>query len=166
MTSLVFLCITEQRLFFARSGVLVLGLSKAGANEDSVTYTDGAYRNDVALGARIQDLANSTAIRAVFPSTCRIATFEEQAGYLNRDGGWANAGFGLSQLLKEVSSMGGKLLPGKGVTKLVRDAGRTTGVQCTDGTLFDADLVVLATGSWTPSTFPDLNLGPICLATG
>ncbi|ESK93652.1 fructosyl amino acid oxidasesarcosine [Moniliophthora roreri MCA 2997] len=35
-----------------------------------------------------------------------------------------------------------------------------------DGSVFEADLVVIATGSWTPSAFPDLGLGEKCLATG
>lgn len=50
--------------------------------------------------------------------------------------------------------------------ELVKEDGKTTGVNCADGSLFRADLVVIASGSWTPSTFPSLPLFGKCLATG
>jgi sarcosine oxidase/L-pipecolate oxidase len=69
-------------------------------------------------------------------------------------------------LLDEVKALNGKVLPGMNVTRILRKGGQTSGVQCSDGTVFDAALVVLAAGSWTPSAFPELDLGRICLATG
>ena len=43
---------------------------------------------------------------------------------------------------------------------------RTVGVKCADGTQYAADVVVIAAGSWTPSSFPKLDLMGKCLATG
>ena len=123
--------------------------------------------NDRTLGARIEDLKNATAIRAIFPATAKTGSFEGAEGYLNRDGGWAAAAQGVEILLRKVRDEGIPVLPGKAVTELMRDTdGRTVGVKCQDGSVFDADLVVVASGSWTPATFKTLNLHGKCLATG
>ena len=45
--------------------------------------------------------------------------------------------------------------------------GQTKGVVCTDGSTYEAALVVLATGAWTGSTFSaDLDCNTLCTATG
>jgi sarcosine oxidase / L-pipecolate oxidase len=146
-----------------RSGVLVLGSSDT---EEETSYVSESYRNDVALGAVLERLQNGDQIRSVFPPDIRTATFSDRRGYLNRDGGWANAGQGLSMLLSKVIALKGKVLPGKSVHKILRKNGKTTGVQCTDDSVFDAGLIIIATGSWTASTFPELDLAHMCLATG
>jgi sarcosine oxidase/L-pipecolate oxidase len=130
------------------------------------TYVDQSYTNDVALGAVVQRLDNVDAIRSVFPVQIHTASFSGRTGFLNRDGGWANAGQGLSILLSKVAALGGKIFPGKAVKNLIRKEGRTVGVLCEDDDTFEAITVILATGSWTPSAFPQLNLGCACLATG
>lgn len=145
-----------------RSGVLVLGSSDA----EETSYVSESYRNDVALGAVLERLQNDDQIRSVFPPDIRTATFSDRKGYLNRDGGWANAGQGLSMLLSTVIALKGKVLPGKSVRKILRQNGKTTGVQCTDDSVFDAGLVIIATGAWTASIFPELDLAHMCLATG
>jgi len=59
-----------------------------------------------------------------------------------------------------------KIIGGKNATELIRQGQKTTGVRCSDGTVFEADLVVLATGSGTGSSFPNLSIGNIFQATG
>lgn len=140
---------------YHESGVVVLGISKTQA------YADDAYQNDVALGAKVTPLANGEAIRTAFPPQVPTASFEDSSGYLNSDSGWANAGQGITMMISKVISLGGKVVPGKSVEKVLRDdsAGRTIGVQCHDGTVYDASLIIIATGSWTPSAFPDITPG-------
>ncbi|KAF8911466.1 FAD dependent oxidoreductase [Gymnopilus junonius] len=148
---------------YHESGVAVLGTSsdlKAG------TYTDESYKNDIALGASVKLLENSDVIRSIFPPQVRTGAFEQSAGYLNHEGGWANAGQGLAVLIDRVKALNGKIFSGMNVTKVVQEDGKTTGVQCNDGTVFNASLVIVASGSWTPSAFPELDLGRVCLATG
>ncbi|OBZ69672.1 L-pipecolate oxidase [Grifola frondosa] len=130
------------------------------------SYTDQAYVNDIALGARIENLENASAVRSVFPPGVKIGLPEEVTGYLNRDGGWAFAEEGVSRLMSKVLALGGQIIAGKQVVELLRANGSTTGVRCSDGTVFDADLIVLSAGSWTASSFPSLDLGQKCLATG
>ncbi|KAF8891769.1 FAD dependent oxidoreductase [Infundibulicybe gibba] len=149
---------------YHESGVIVLG--SPAASNDHATYVDKSFQNDLTVGATLHHLKDSDAIRAVFPSQISTGSFARRTGYLNLDGGWANASQGLKLMTSKVAGLGGKFVLGKTVTGLIRRNGRTTGVQCSDGIIFDAELVILATGSWTPSAFPELDIQNNCLATG
>lgn len=131
-------------------------------------YGVKAYENDIAAGARVVKLDDGGTISSVLPSIIQIGALDNLSGYLNQDGGWAYASQGVSLMTARVKQMGGKLLTGKAAHKLVRREGdgRTLGVECKDGTKFEADLTVLAAGSWTASSFAELDLGTRCLATG
>jgi sarcosine oxidase / L-pipecolate oxidase len=146
-----------------RSGVLVLGSS---ADASRSAYASSSYENDVAIGSRLHVLKDGEAIRSSFPKGVNVASFEGSFGYLNFDGGWANATQGIRQMTSKVIARGGKVMSGKSVVKLLCHNDRTSGVQFADGTTIHASLVVLATGSWTASYFPDLNFGGKCIATG
>ena len=142
---------------------MVLGFSGTNA------YADEAYKNDVALDAKVRVLPDGDAIRAEFPLDIPTALFDHDAGYLNCEGGWVNAGQGLSLMLSKVVDLGAKVLPGKRVRAVVRGEmdTATRRVECEDGSFYDASLVVIATGSWTSSSFPDLGSLHTCgLATG
>ena len=96
--------------------------------------------------------------------------------YMNYDGGWAHAERGVSRAIDLVLHLGGKVIGGKEVVELLKDGepdGRknsfkpkTCGVRCADGSEFLADIVIIATGAWTASAFPDLPSADKCLATG
>lgn len=145
---------THLQLF--RSGVLVLGVSK---------YTDEAYKNDVRQGLRLKKLEDPSIIRQCFPPDA-VVSLENSWGYLNYDGGWADAGQATSLLTKKVVSLGGKLILGKRATRLVRKDGITQGIECHDGTVIESALIIVAAGPWTPSIFPELKRKSISLATG
>jgi len=141
---------------------LVLGSSE---NKEQ-SYTENSYHNDIAVGSALQKLPDGRAIRGMFPPQIRTAGFNKRAGYINFEGGWANATQALAIMTSNVVSLNGKVMVSKNVTNIIRQHGRTTGVECSDGTLYDASLLVLATGSWTHSAFPELNLSSRCFATG
>jgi glycine/D-amino acid oxidase-like deaminating enzyme len=67
-------------------------------------------------------------------------------------------------MMDKVIALGGRVLAGKDAETLLQHEGKTSGVRCADGTVFRAQVVILATGSWTASSFPDLRLE--CVATG
>ncbi|THH18114.1 hypothetical protein EW146_g2820 [Bondarzewia mesenterica] len=144
---------------YHESGVLVLGSNEA-------PYATDSFANDVELGARITKLDHGKSIRSVIPSKVEVGPLDGLTGYLNRDGGWAYAAQGVSRMMERVRSMGGTVLGGKAAKKLLSTGGRTSGIECADGTIFRADLVILATGSWTASSFVELDLDTSCLATG
>ncbi|KAJ6520741.1 FAD dependent oxidoreductase [Mycena capillaripes] len=146
---------------YHESGVLVLGTPGA------VNYKHKAYLHDLEMGLRVESLDDQSTLREVFPPGVQVGSFWGHAGYLNRDGGWANAGQGVSILMNKVTALNGKIIGGKNAVELLQQGNnlKTTGVRCSDGTVFEAELVILATGSWTGSSFPDLSM-KIFQATG
>jgi len=148
---------------FHRTGVLIMGERRAG-------YTKASYANDLSLGVRLTNLEDEKKRKAVFAVGVELGTAftRDCFAYLNRDGGWVHAEGGTQRALENVRALGGTVIGGKTVKGLVKEngAGRTTGVQCTDDSVYSAELVVLATGSWTPSTFPESIPQSQCLATG
>ncbi|KAI0302378.1 FAD dependent oxidoreductase [Multifurca ochricompacta] len=146
---------------YRESGVLVSGSS------DERPYASKAYINDLTLGVRTVKLDSGDAARAVFPANVKTGiSFERSLGYLNLDSGWALAAQGVEKLMARVITLGGKVVSGMAVVGLMREDGRTSGVRLADGSSISARLVVIASGSWTASTFPELNLGESCLSTG
>jgi sarcosine oxidase / L-pipecolate oxidase len=160
-------CLTPlSKIFFSRSGVLLVTPQEDRYRKEQ-PYTKSAYDNDVALGVRLVAFESGDAMRSsAFPPGVPVAPFTHQAGYLNYEGGWAKAAQGISVMLKKIVALGGVVTSGKTVTKLVRRNGRTSGVKCSDGIIFNADYIILAAGSWTAASFPVLDLGKHCLATG
>jgi sarcosine oxidase/L-pipecolate oxidase len=154
----------------SRCGVLVLG------SADEQLYASKAYTNDVALGVRtVKYDSGSGAVRVprtAFPEGVKTGpAFEDTpaapVAYLNLDSGWAASARGVEILMARVIALGGKVIGGKAVTGLVRESdGRTTGVRLADGSSVRASLVVIASGSWTASTFRELALGERCISTG
>jgi sarcosine oxidase/L-pipecolate oxidase len=139
--------------------------------EGTAGYTTASYANDLALGVRVLILEDGESRRSIFDGVGLGTAFTRRGcfAYLNLDAGWVYAEGGTRRALENVRALGGTVTAGKEVKALVRengDTGRTTGVRCTDGTVYSAALVILATGSWTPSVFPGLISRSQCLATG
>lgn len=149
---------------YYRTGVLIMG-------ERTAEYIRGSYANDLALGVRVVNLEHEASWKSVFDSRVKLGAAFTRGyfAYLNQDAGWVYAEGGTRRALENVRALGGTVTAGKEVKALVRengDTGRTTGVRCTDGSVYSAALVVLATGSWTPSTFPELIPQSQYIATG
>jgi sarcosine oxidase/L-pipecolate oxidase len=126
---------------------------------DDRLYASKGYINDVALGARTIKFGSgpgdSNSMRtAVFPDSVKTGpAFDGAFGYVNLESGWAFATRGIEMLMSRVIGLGGKVMGGKAVTGLIRPDGRTSGVMLADGSSISACLVVIASGSWTASTF-------------
>ncbi|KAJ7502939.1 FAD dependent oxidoreductase [Mycena galericulata] len=145
---------------YHESGVLILGSRDSG-----VDYAHRSYLNDMEMGLRVEPLDSQTALREVFPPGAHVGSFVDRTRYLNRDGGWANAGQGVSVLMRKIVALGGKIIPGKNAAQIIQQGHKTTSVRCSDGTVFHAERFIIATGSWTKSAFPSLS-GNIFQATG
>jgi len=149
---------------FHRTGVFIMGERNAG-------NTEASYANDLSLGVRVTNLEDEKKREGVFPIGVELGTAftRDCFAYLNHDGGWVHAEGGTQRALENVRTLGGTVISGKTVKGLVREngeTGRTTGVRCADDSVYSAKLVVLATGSWTPSAFPESIPQSQCLATG
>jgi sarcosine oxidase/L-pipecolate oxidase len=139
--------------------------------EREAGYIRASYANDLALGVRVVSLEDEERRKVVFGGCVKLgAAFSRDCfAYLNRDGGWVYAEGGTRRALENVKALGGTVICGKAVKELVKEngeTGRTAGVRCTDGSVYSAELVVLAAGSWTSSTFPESIPQSQCLATG
>lgn len=139
--------------------------------ERTAGYTRASYTNDLALGVRVVNLEVEEKRKAVFAGGVELGTAftRDCFAYLNQDGGWVHAEGGTQRALENVRALGGTVISGKVVKELVkenRETRKTTGVRCTDGSAYPAEVVVLAAGSWTPSTFPESVPQSHCLATG
>ena len=139
--------------------------------EREADYTRTSYANDLALEVRIVNLEDKERRKALFDGGVELgaAVTRDCFAYLNRDGGWVYAEGGTRRALENVKALGGTVIGGKAVKELVkenRETGRTTGVRCIDDSVYSAELVILAVGSWTSSTFPEIIPQSQCLATG
>ncbi|TFL07169.1 FAD dependent oxidoreductase [Pterulicium gracile] len=168
---------------YHESGVVIL-TDDANPDSDAARYSGLAYENDQAIGARLHTLDSE--VDSTTASSSRISTqlfapktnvnpaiyAKGTRNYVNLDGGWANAQKGVEMLSQEVVRLGGRLVVGKRAKNLIRNEhGKTIGVRCEDAVsgdtdILEGDVVVLALGAWTNSTFPELNLTGSCLATG
>ncbi|KIY68064.1 FAD dependent oxidoreductase [Cylindrobasidium torrendii FP15055 ss-10] len=157
----------DQHIFpdsYHESGVLVISPSSQAA------YIDAAYETDKSLGLRLEKLPTGSDVHTNLSSTLQgkafASSFTDVQGYLNKDGGWAHAANGVAGLTEQVRKLGGKVLPGKTVRHLLKEQGKTSGVECDDGSKYHAVYTVICTGAWTGSLFPELHSSGVFEATG
>jgi glycine/D-amino acid oxidase-like deaminating enzyme len=75
-------------------------------------------------------------------------------GYFNPEGGWAESGAVVARLLGEAVDAGVHLAPSFRAARVLEEGDRVTGVIGGDGARLDADVVVIAAGTWTPRLLP------------
>jgi glycine/D-amino acid oxidase-like deaminating enzyme len=75
-------------------------------------------------------------------------------GIFDPEGGYAESGRVVAALVGHAKSLGIELREGVAFSCLDEDDNRLNGVVLTDGQRISGDIVLLATGAWTPSTLP------------
>lgn len=118
--------------------------------------------SDPSLSAKIEELPNAEAIRAVYGTGGTTGTW----GYINRMSGWADAEACMDWLYRRVAATKRvQFVNGTAETLLrsPKDNAHVTGVKLSDSKELTADLTILATGAWTPSLIP---LSGRAVATG
>ncbi|KAG9098070.1 hypothetical protein FS749_004744 [Ceratobasidium sp. UAMH 11750] len=158
---------------YHESGILVCG------GPTGTPYTRAAQENDLAAGCRVTLLPTVQDIKQVFPPSVTIgeiakaqgpdSTIAKNSCYLNSDGGWVGATTAMTALLRRVKAYQGRgvnILTGRRVAGLEMDAeGRAVGVKLArdEGDqgeqVLTANVIVLATGAWSSSLFPDDSVG-------
>lgn len=127
-----------------------------GGNSVAKQYTLASYKNVKSIeGDRVQELPTKAAVEKVVP---RYAAGSNIAGgYVNWGSGWANAEAGVRFARAKLEQMGKVTFKTGEVERLLfadeesqQGQRKVTGVALTDGTTIAADLVILATGAWTP----------------
>ncbi len=77
-------------------------------------------------------------------------------GYLNTRAGWAQSGRVVERLAKALPGQGVDVHDGKALDYFIERDSAVAGVVTTDGDTYEADMVLLATGAWTPVHLPYL----------
>ncbi|HEX4696992.1 MAG TPA: FAD-dependent oxidoreductase [Candidatus Udaeobacter sp.] len=78
-------------------------------------------------------------------------------GVLELHAGYAESGHAVAKLVERAKSLGVELRQGVRFAQLHERADRVTGIVCDDGQRIAADIVVMATGAWTPYLLPFTN---------
>jgi glycine/D-amino acid oxidase-like deaminating enzyme len=78
-------------------------------------------------------------------------------GYFNPRAGWVESGAVLARLAEAAVERGVQLETGAAFEHLLATGSRVSGVRTADGRTFHADIVLAATGAWTPALLPDLD---------
>lgn len=84
----------------------------------------------------------------------------------NLDGGWAAAADGVKSGMDQVERLGGVIIGGKKARNVLREGGKVVGIVFEDESVIKADVIILATGSWTASSFEELGLEKHIFASG
>lgn len=141
-------CRAGGRALFHETGFLVLS---------SVPFASGGFENDSfsALLARGYPLERLDAARIAqrFPV---LAPGRFVDGYVNPAAGWAESGAVVAAELDDARAEGIHIVANFSFAGLVERAGRVTGVRSHGGAAIEADVVVLAAGTWLPKLLPEL----------
>lgn len=77
-------------------------------------------------------------------------------GFFDPEGGFAESGRVVMQLVQKAQLVGVKLREGKTFARLTESGGKVRGVETAEGTKFPADVVLFAAGAWTHHLLPHL----------
>lgn len=101
-----------------------------------------------AFGEKVQRLEDREAIRAA----CKTGGVTGESGYVNHASGWAHAEEGMRFLRQKVEARPNVAFQTGEVEELVygEEGARVVGARLKGGGVLEAELTILATGSWTP----------------
>jgi sarcosine oxidase/L-pipecolate oxidase len=122
------------------------------ANKLSVPFVQGSIETCTRLGVKGLEVLSPERIHERFPViTGKLDGWN--INVWNPTAGWAKAGEALERMAHAAMGRGVQYVSGDTgyVRKLVFRDGECTGVVTADGSVYEADLIVLATGPWTPS---------------
>jgi glycine/D-amino acid oxidase-like deaminating enzyme len=133
---------------YHEDGFLVMSrgaMQLRGFEHDSLHYLSG-------LGHALRR-TNSAMLREKHP-VWNAERYVE--GYLNPIGGWVESGRVIAMLAREAREAGIELIEHVKTPRPVLAAGRCNGIESSDGRVWTADLVLVASGAWTPEVLPHL----------
>ncbi|BGP58199.1 hypothetical protein JCM8202_004738 [Rhodotorula sphaerocarpa] len=152
---------------FFESGIVV----GAHAEDPQANYVKKSYNINCESGeAAVGKLEEGKGIKSYYPSSADTADFPEVIAYKNRVGGWAASRDAVVTAVDLARSLGVTFVTGEAETLLFRSDSSlpnkhdVRGILTTDGRYFEADVTILAAGSWTPKLLPELK--DACLPTG
>jgi sarcosine oxidase/L-pipecolate oxidase len=135
----------DGQRFFHQSGWVML-------SDEGSDLAERIRKNLRARGSdSTSDVDIDGGIRERWGGLLRDARFDDpkiEKGYWNPEAGWADAGDAVGKMMEDAVGRGVKYECGNVQTLIMDDSG-VTGVQTTDGRVYEADKILLATGAWT-----------------
>jgi glycine/D-amino acid oxidase-like deaminating enzyme len=131
---------------FHETGILAL----TGAPMEERPFERESFLRAERMGFRPERL-DARAIAKRFPAF-REGRFVD--GYLNPVAGWTESGRVVCAMVRRAQAAGVELIEGARVAELLEIGSRIGGVVLEDGTRLTSDMVVAATGQWTPHLLP------------
>jgi glycine/D-amino acid oxidase-like deaminating enzyme len=116
--------------------------------DDAGNEIAAAFRHEVSLGYDAQHLVAGEVAGVTQGLDARAIT--PQGAIFNPGEGWVDLPVLIGLLLQEFSALGGVLVTDQGAAKAIVEGGRAIGAQTANGDRFEADAVVVATGSAVP----------------
>jgi sarcosine oxidase/L-pipecolate oxidase len=120
--------------------------------------------------------SSSSSTSSVSSRRPHLSPFVKRAGYVNPTSGWGEATRACEIVMSDIVSRGCKVMPGKevvGMTFKEHESDKqgkriVNGVKFADGGELQGDLIVVATGAWTPALFAQPMMGglPSVVAAG
>ncbi|GAA5863522.1 hypothetical protein JCM3774_006511 [Rhodotorula dairenensis] len=151
--------------YFHECGVVV-GTDAKHPQADYVTKSfDLNCRSEKATVGALEE---GSGIKNLYPAQVETNDFQGAIAYRNHVGGWAASRDAVVGAIDLARSLGVKFVAAEAETLLFRSSDPqhpdVRGILTTDGRYFEADLTILACGSWTPKLLPELK--DACLPTG
>ncbi|GAA5865569.1 hypothetical protein JCM8547_007652 [Rhodosporidiobolus lusitaniae] len=152
--------------FYVESGVVVC----CSTEDPQINYVRTAHRlNKGSNTADVSELCRGKEIKGLYAKGVVTGDFEGTEAYTNRVGGWAASRDAVIHTLDLARQLGVKVLSGEADSLITATSSRSTlplmrGVRLVDGRTLEADVTILACGSWTPRLLPELATN--CLPTG
>ena len=155
----------EYSEYFTRSGFLCVQSQGSAVNP----YIDQSKRNleKLGLGGSLHGFQGNEVTKR-YPGIHGDLT--STSGYWNTESGWANAEGSIAHLARKCTIAGVSFIAGRNgtvtglITRSMQESQKRkiTGVRTLSGTAISADMVILATGAWTPHL---LNTGNRSIST-
>jgi len=123
------------------------------------SYEAASFNTAVSRGRRVMRLTDPAARSQL--GCWNLDRYPD--GYINLDGGWSPSGRVVEEMARQARAAGVVVEVGAGASVLDERSGKPV-VRRTDGETVSADLVVVASGSWSPTVLPEL--GDRLWATG
>lgn len=129
--------------YFHRSGLLCV------ARGNKHAYLEMSRKNLERMGVEVENLEEEK-----LKTRCSAiqSDLKDIRGYFNPICGWADAQQSIQELARRCASADVSFISGPAgtVSSLIKDGDNVIAVRTTTGALLKSDLVILATGAWTP----------------
>ncbi|GAA5981566.1 hypothetical protein JCM11641_004099 [Rhodosporidiobolus odoratus] len=136
--------------------------------DPQVGYVRNSHRlNEESETAKVSKLEKGRGVQGLYKAGLHVGEFEGSEAYLNHVGGWAASRDAVLHTISLARSLGVTFTQGDAISLIQSTPSSSSvsssspqpsirGVRLADGRTVEADMTILACGSWTPELLPEL----------